>query len=823
MHSLLLTLEYTSVYYPLENASIFHQSSKSKQASLWREGIHGLVLIDNLFPLQQTASRLTVQPSQLSVTLRQQDPNFISVLIRGSSQELVNFARLEVLQSYTQITFRTLELTLGNIQTLIDSATGNTSNIVASFFTRLDDLSCTYNIEYIITFDGKISIFGAHDNVTITETKMRILINTLLEDYFVDTFDIALSTLPLIGGANLINFNQIARQLSSNIYVPDLLPELLNSKILNLTENLPIYIASKQIPGILLSQKLLTQLYQNTIKSDGNTSKFIIKEIEVSRGKLDLLTILDQLEILSIMFKYSVFIELPSLGSGVQYSIKVQGYDLTMVMDAIDDLNLIISKYYLVSIEIPSHIAPETLLLLLRTRKSCIITCNDQGMELLGQREDICNVLVLLNRCITNPVSVSVAIELNNSQKEFISGKKNGKFLKVLNQLEGVGLNSIVEFEAYNEYNFMMNFHIKAANSVAVSAPAGSVISLTLKGIDLLFLELPAEVKFNVPDVFHKSIIGNGGSIIQSIMKKYNVFIKFSSCVPPSDLPPSLIYTLARTNNVLIKCPNKNAKSIALVKYEIDNLVYKCCNDNLVATYPNSTVYLTTHFKILKSQYISLINNHGSNVNSKILSIESQTNTFIDFPKAIENFDLSEELTFKIKGSDVKSKQAALKISEILPKCFRMKISYLPGKFEDTFLNNNEEYLNKIVYPFKLLLGGVELSVYIEGSNALEQPSYHLILIHHWGNEIVLNRAVDELKGFLRLKNLNILDKEIYNYDGIVDTPSVPLPNSSPAKKLRTITNVTTPSRETQSKYHNQQKKNRRNNKKPLRRQNVVV
>jgi len=41
--------------------------------------------------------------------------------------------------------------------------------------------------------------------------------------------------------------------------------------------------------------------------------------------------------------------------------------------------------------------------------------------------------------------------------------------------------------------------------------------------------ELPAEISFHVPEVYHKRIIGVGGRSIQRIMKRFGVYVKFLS------------------------------------------------------------------------------------------------------------------------------------------------------------------------------------------------------------------------------------------------------------------------------------------------------
>lgn len=821
---------------------------------MWRGtgGHDSIILIDNLHPIEQVASRLNEQLLGGTVTILK-DNNYsvngglITIQIIGTLKEYIKFAKNKIMKSYNHQVYKCIEFNATHIQKLID----NELQVSSQFFKMVDDLSMKYEVEYIMQNDGMLTIYGNQDTITVMESQIRILINTLLEDLYVDSVDIELSTLPLIGGVDLFNFNQIASQLNCNIYVPDLLPELFNSNVLSSTSNLPIYITTKSIPSMLLTKKLVEDIQNSVLQVGQNEAKpFVIKEIPVSKEKLELITLSNQHDLLRIMFKNEVFIQVPSLGelddideNNTETIIKVQGSNIDSVNDAINDFSLLCGLYMKVTIDTNSF-DHSHLFQICRTTtmKTCFINSNDNLVEIIGMEKDVINAVQgLIGTLPLNHNSIksaTLSLELNVTQRDFISGKKNGKILKVLNQLDYTN-QSIVKFEPLNEYNFLINLVVNRGEAELTNGNASPVLSLLLRGINLIKLELPAELTFNIPEVFHKSIIGNGGAIIQSIMKKYNVFIKFSSkndkfSKDSEKAPSHMQYSLKRNHNVLIKCPNKNAKNIGLVKYEVDELVYQCCAKNIIS-YPNSTTYLTTHFKILKHQY-SMLLNAGTKSDCKkslasILEIEQSTNTFIDFPKSLNDFGESEELTFKIKGADIKSKQAAIKLAELLPKCYRLKISQLPGKFADLILNlaTNSDFVNNIVYPFQLMLG-CEISLFLEGSSRIEQPAYHLMLIHYWdeNNDEVskegdeqeekqqktkIDRAVSELKNYLRLKNFLILDKENYEYDGIVDTPDYqPSQYVSPIKKLKLITNTHIEnSKANQSKNHNQKKKYRKN------------
>lgn len=141
-------------------------------------------------------------------------------------------------------------------------------------------------------------------------------------------------------------------------------------------------------------------------------------------------------------------------------------------------------------------------------------------------------------------------IELANEQREFISGKKNGKINKIM-KLAGVQ----IKFETLNDYNFLMDV-------------AGSNIQ-TLDGLTMLQEELPAEISLHVPENYHKRIIGVAGKNIQRIMKLYGVYVKFSN----SEEYSSLGGYKENEDNVIARTPTKNFGNLDNLKQSIMELV----------------------------------------------------------------------------------------------------------------------------------------------------------------------------------------------------------------------------------------------------------
>ena len=116
-------------------------------------------------------------------------------------------------------------------------------------------------------------------------------------------------------------------------------------------------------------------------------------------------------------------------------------------------------------------------------------------------------------------------LELSNEHRDFISGKKNGKINKITQSFSSPSSFSSmalvpqppkIKFETLNDSNFL----------IELSSPSPHV---SLAALSLLMEELPAEISFHVPEVYHKRIIGVGGRSIQRIMKRYGVYVKFLS------------------------------------------------------------------------------------------------------------------------------------------------------------------------------------------------------------------------------------------------------------------------------------------------------
>lgn len=146
---------------------------------------------------------------------------------------------------------------------------------------------------------------------------------------------------------------------------------------------------------------------------------------------------------------------------------------------------------------------------------------------------------------------IRISRELSNDQRDFIAGKKNGKLNKIAKAADVK-----IKFETFNDYNFLVDLSSSSA-------------SAALHGLTLLQEEWPAEISFHVPEMYHKRIIGIAGKNIQTIMKEFGVYVKFSNAEEFANLGG---YNDLE-DNVIARTPAKNAVNLENLKQSVMELV----------------------------------------------------------------------------------------------------------------------------------------------------------------------------------------------------------------------------------------------------------
>ncbi len=190
------------------------------------------------------------------------------------------------------------------------------------------------------------------------------------------------------------------------------------------------------------------------------------------------------------------------------------------------------------------------------------------AVEIAGAAEDIARMAIRLQslpleypdtRLIERKLSLQVPADI----KDFICGKKDGKFVRIMKET-GVDI-QLHECEG-TESLFIQLIEV---------AQLGHPSQLPMAG-QLLQGELPAQLTFHVPETHHKRMIGHGGKAIQRIMKKWGVYVKFMNSFEASQLfnysdpfHHSTSNNLDVVDNVIVKTPGKNSAALQAIKEEI--------------------------------------------------------------------------------------------------------------------------------------------------------------------------------------------------------------------------------------------------------------
>ncbi|KAM0680037.1 hypothetical protein GINT2_001725 [Glugoides intestinalis] len=170
----------------------------------------------------------------------------------------------------------------------------------------------------------------------------------------------------------------------------------------------------------------------------------------------------------------------------------------------------------------------------LPAEKIAIILGNSNKIVLKDKRSVIFGVANELEK-LEEASKCTISLMVNEEIGNFICGKKMGKIVKINSRCVTVEKNE-------GKMNFRMNGPIKEC----------------LRCYKELFDEFPFEMCFSVDRKHHKKIIGFEGTVIQSIMKRFNFYVKFLSAKE--------MHQMNLEGNVILKTPRKNREGLKEVK-----------------------------------------------------------------------------------------------------------------------------------------------------------------------------------------------------------------------------------------------------------------
>ncbi|GCE99459.1 hypothetical protein ZYGM_002769 [Zygosaccharomyces mellis] len=296
--------------------------------------------------------------------------------------------------------------------------------------------------------------------------------------------------------------------------------------------------------------------------------------------------------------------------------------------------------------------------------------------------------------------------EIHSDYEDFISGKKNGKLTRVMETV-----NCLIKLERLEDDDNMF------LTLIADSVPE------FIQACNLVINELPAEEAFFIPEIYHRPVIGPGGSVIQATMKKYNVFVQFSSTfsLPQKDL------SCTRYDNVVIRCPYKNVSAIPQAREELVLLAQECSKLRPLAL-----------VKLSRGQYRFLLSSSLPSIAQTIANIEKNYKVYINFPTG----EPTDSYLLEVKGSDNNCLQAA---KELISESFGCETIV---RLDQPMVLDHDFY-NSIVIPFKHAMG-IEVTT---SSNTIR-------LVYKRGNGS-LNKSLEVLSDYVRHHRRKVVETDL--------------------------------------------------------------
>ncbi|KAK4517913.1 uncharacterized protein ATC70_001262 [Mucor velutinosus] len=414
----------------------------------------------------------------------------------------------------------------------------------------LTDIAQEFEVEVKVhaTSEAQIHMVGSIDSVELARVKILVLLDQLA-GLNVDTLpDIPHHLHFLIAGRKHVQLQAIMEETSTNIYLQSPLCNLLEEN----SRNGMIYLTGESPSDLARAKDLLKKLAAQKIKSMHR------KDSNMDSKKLDWILLNKRDQLRKIMRDNGSYFKFPILGSGSS-SISIFAENRIYVERSIRLLNHLTSNIYEASFDLINPIQIQDLpcvLSQLSQSSGVDITYQPQAstVALFGTEAQVCTAYRLLGDMPFvkgNHQFTMFSLELATDQREFVSGKKNGKINKIMKTCAVT-----IRFTVSNEYNSYII--VESTNH-----------SKALEGLTMLQDELPAETSFYVPEIYHRRIIGVAGKNIQKVMKKYGVYVKFSG----AEEFASLGGYFENEDNVVARTPMKNQMNLEHLKLSVTEFI----------------------------------------------------------------------------------------------------------------------------------------------------------------------------------------------------------------------------------------------------------
>ncbi|KAK9452418.1 uncharacterized protein V1518DRAFT_411179 [Limtongia smithiae] len=564
---------------------------RSKNAcALWndpttqqQQGLTAPRSFDNIGAIQRTIAEIATEGFvTATATVEPRTARAITVTLSGTSSAVLT-DRSRVLRQYYEIgvdhvgidTFQLLDAhgeLLAPIAAQLDAIAEYTS--VTIFVTKVLDPALRPQNPGPIELEDiwkpyHILAYGDLDSIAFAKTRLALLIDDL-NGLHIDRMLVPLSLHTLLAGRDQISFQKVTQDTNTKLYTPTLFPCVHSS----LDEN--------------HARRDYDEIYIAGLEADVDRARDAIEELKrkvpvyskdfvVPFAKIDylLLHALDKLEDFSR--RNGAFIQFPYLGAA-RSIVRVQCSSHIFVENTIRAVAKLICDIYSAGYWIHEGradndgflIQPKTLPPTAEMRTSLERIASTSGtdvsflrgtFDVLGDTEATKSAVSQIRGLPFWPSEhhqVRFRLELSVDQREFIAGKKNGKLNRIMSTAH-----VWIKFEPFTEYNFFVD--LVASNYAAA-----------LYGMQLLEEELPAEISFYIPEVYHRNIIGPSGQQIQALMRKYNVFVKFSNAYEQATdvvVANGGGSVATMVDNVVVRCPSKNKENLEPAKKEILEVV----------------------------------------------------------------------------------------------------------------------------------------------------------------------------------------------------------------------------------------------------------
>lgn len=606
------------------------------------------------------------------------------------------------------------------------------------------DLSQEFDVEIIVTrnsiysepkteqenFPLYVHMIGLESHIAAAELHLWSLIELYQSfrnsspDLFIECVDLeAFSLLPAAVGVDMANLKHILSTYKTEVHVPSLMVPFnsADDDKGNAAFCPQLFFSGKTHSLVLAAKSALLHTVERS-----KSSIYYRRFTDVSPGKLLFIRKYYQSEMSRLMIKYQSFVRVtdsyvefqsPSMAL-LDSLIKVFTIN---VLHQILEIQVTLEEDVISTVEAIESIISEDkggpiIAVQLSTLKNQLLLIGNHSVVPNGRCSDqlhpnsneILYHLSAISKSMPRSSlrQLKAIFQIHTDYEEFISGKKNGKLTRIMESAP-----CLIKLEKLEEDDNMF-----------LSLVADSIIEFH-DAFLLLINELPAEESFFIPEVYHRPVIGAGGSVIQATMKKYNVFVQFSNSffLPQNEL------SHIRYDNVIIRCPYKNASGILLAKKELNHLaiVY-------------GRLQPRTLLKFSPGQYRHMLTASALHGVQVIGTIEKNYNVYIMFPFE----EPPEGYLLEIRGNEDNSMQAA---KELINTSFGIEREFKLNKA----IALNDEIYNSIVIPFK---HGMKIEMTIAGDI--------IRLTHEQGNDN-LAKAVEILSDCLNSRKLKIVSKEV--------------------------------------------------------------